>query len=108
MAGRTFVIVGASLTGATAAATLRASGFDERLVLIGDERSLPYERPGLSKKYLRGEEPVDESAEVGHAQSLPDGHEDVVPVLPVLRQICRPHLDAVRREQVAEPRAARG
>jgi 3-phenylpropionate/trans-cinnamate dioxygenase ferredoxin reductase subunit len=58
--GRTFVIVGASLTGATAAATLRAEGFDERLVLIGDEPDLPYERPGLSKRYLRGEQARDE------------------------------------------------
>ena len=41
MAGRTFAIVGASLSGATAAATLRTEGFDERLVLIGDEPDLP-------------------------------------------------------------------
>jgi 3-phenylpropionate/trans-cinnamate dioxygenase ferredoxin reductase component len=53
---RAFVVVGASLTGATAAATLRARGFDGRLVLIGDEPDLPYERPGLSKRYLRGEQ----------------------------------------------------
>ena len=51
---RTFVVVGASLAGGTAAATLRQEGFDGRLVLIGDEPSLPYERPGLSKEYLRG------------------------------------------------------
>ena len=51
---RTFVIVGASLAGGTAAATLRQEGFDGRLVMIGDEPSLPYERPGLSKDYLRG------------------------------------------------------
>jgi 3-phenylpropionate/trans-cinnamate dioxygenase ferredoxin reductase subunit len=52
---RTFVVVGASLAGGTAAATLREDGFDGRLVLIGDEQALPYERPGLSKQYLRGE-----------------------------------------------------
>jgi 3-phenylpropionate/trans-cinnamate dioxygenase ferredoxin reductase component len=52
---RTFVIVGASLAGASAAATLREEGFDGRLVLIGDETLPPYERPGLSKTYLRGE-----------------------------------------------------
>jgi 3-phenylpropionate/trans-cinnamate dioxygenase ferredoxin reductase subunit len=52
---KTFVVVGASLAGATAAATLREEGFDGRLVLIGDEPSLPYERPPLSKEYLRGE-----------------------------------------------------
>ena len=58
--GRTIVMVGASLTGATAAATLRGQGFDGRLVLAGDEPSPPYERPALSKGYLRGEETVEE------------------------------------------------
>ena len=57
---RTFVIVGAALAGATAAATLREEGFDGRLVLVGAEETLPYERPGLSKGYLRGEEGVDD------------------------------------------------
>jgi len=57
---RTFVVVGASLAGGTAAATLREEGFDGRLVLIGDESLLPYERPGLSKRYLRGEESADQ------------------------------------------------
>jgi 3-phenylpropionate/trans-cinnamate dioxygenase ferredoxin reductase subunit len=50
-----FVIVGASLTGAKAAETLRTEGFDGRLVLIGAEHERPYERPPLSKDYLRGE-----------------------------------------------------
>jgi 3-phenylpropionate/trans-cinnamate dioxygenase ferredoxin reductase subunit len=57
---RTFVIVGASLAGATAAAALRGSGFDDRLIMLGDEPHAPYERPGLSKAYLRGEEPTDD------------------------------------------------
>jgi 3-phenylpropionate/trans-cinnamate dioxygenase ferredoxin reductase component len=52
---RTFLIVGASLTGAKAAETLRAESFDGRVVLVGHERSRPYERPPLSKTYLRGE-----------------------------------------------------
>lgn len=52
---RTFMIVGAGLTGAKAAETLRAEGFDERVVLIGAEDERPYERPPLSKDYLRGE-----------------------------------------------------
>ena len=50
-----FVIVGAGLAGAKAAETLREEGFDGRLILIGDEPELPYERPPLSKEYLRGE-----------------------------------------------------
>jgi 3-phenylpropionate/trans-cinnamate dioxygenase ferredoxin reductase subunit len=57
---QTFVVVGASLAGGTAAATLREEGFDGRLVLVGDEPILPYERPGLSKRYLRGEESRDQ------------------------------------------------
>ena len=52
---QTFVIVGASLAGAKAAETLREEGFDGRLVLIGAEPERPYERPPLSKDYLRGE-----------------------------------------------------
>ena len=52
---RTFVIVGAALAGAKAAETLRAEGFDGRVVLIGAEPERPYERPPLSKDYLRGE-----------------------------------------------------
>jgi 3-phenylpropionate/trans-cinnamate dioxygenase ferredoxin reductase subunit len=55
MSKQTFVIVGASLAGAKAAETLREEGFDGRVVLIGDERERPYERPPLSKEYLRGE-----------------------------------------------------
>jgi len=55
---QTFVIVGASLAGAKAAETLRAEGFDGRVVLIGEETERPYERPYLSKEYLRGEKPA--------------------------------------------------
>ena len=51
----TFAIVGASLAGAKAADTLRAEGYDGRIVLIGEEPERPYERPPLSKDYLRGE-----------------------------------------------------
>jgi 3-phenylpropionate/trans-cinnamate dioxygenase ferredoxin reductase component len=49
-----FLIVGASLAGASAAQTLREEGFDGQVVLIGDETELPYERPPLSKDYLMG------------------------------------------------------
>ena len=50
----TYLIVGASLGGAKAAEALRAGGFDGRVVLIGAETELPYERPPLSKGYLLG------------------------------------------------------
>jgi transaldolase len=51
----THIIVGASLAGAKAAETLRDEGFDGRVVLVGAEDERPYERPPLSKDYLRGE-----------------------------------------------------
>ncbi|WP_406395487.1 NAD(P)/FAD-dependent oxidoreductase [Streptomyces sp. NBC_00887] len=58
-ANRTFVIVGGGLAGAKAAETLRAEGFTGRVILIGDERDHPYERPPLSKGYLAGKEDRD-------------------------------------------------
>jgi 3-phenylpropionate/trans-cinnamate dioxygenase ferredoxin reductase component len=50
-----FLIIGASLAGAKAAEELRTRGFDGRVVLIGAEPERPYERPPLTKDYLRGE-----------------------------------------------------
>ncbi|MEU8764004.1 FAD-dependent oxidoreductase [Streptomyces sp. NPDC048659] len=58
-ADQTFVIVGGGLAGAKAAETLRAEGFTGRVILIGDERDHPYERPPLSKGYLLGKEDRD-------------------------------------------------
>ncbi|MCZ7460403.1 NAD(P)/FAD-dependent oxidoreductase [Streptomyces sp. WMMC940] len=58
-AHRTFVIVGGGLAGAKAAETLRAEGFTGRVIIIGDERDHPYERPPLSKGYLTGKEERD-------------------------------------------------
>jgi 3-phenylpropionate/trans-cinnamate dioxygenase ferredoxin reductase component len=58
---RRFVIVGASLAGATAAITLSEEGADGTVTLIGAEREPPYERPPLSKAYLRGEIPFDKA-----------------------------------------------
>ena len=57
MSEQTFIIVGASLTGAKAAEELRERGFDGRVLLIGAEPERPYERPPLTKDYLRGESP---------------------------------------------------
>mgnify|MGYP000022699670 CR=1 FL=1 len=50
----TFVIAGGGLAAAKAAETLREQGADGRILLIGDEPDLPYERPALSKDYLQG------------------------------------------------------
>jgi 3-phenylpropionate/trans-cinnamate dioxygenase ferredoxin reductase subunit len=55
-----FVIIGASLAGASAAAALREGGFDGTVELIGAEPQLPYNRPPLSKGYLRGQERFDD------------------------------------------------
>jgi 3-phenylpropionate/trans-cinnamate dioxygenase ferredoxin reductase subunit len=56
-----FVIIGASLTGGVAAATLRQDGFDGDVILVGAEAQPPYERPPLSKQYLRGEAPFEKA-----------------------------------------------
>lgn len=54
MARRSIHIVGASLAGIRGAEALRRRGFDGRIVLLGDERHLPYDRPPLSKQVLAG------------------------------------------------------
>jgi 3-phenylpropionate/trans-cinnamate dioxygenase ferredoxin reductase subunit len=54
---QTFIIVGASLAGAKAAEELRTAGFDGRVLLLGAEPERPYERPPLTKEYLRDESP---------------------------------------------------
>ena len=70
---QTIVIVGASLAGAKAAETLRAAGFDGRVVLVGEEPDPPYERPALSKGYLRGE---DERSRIAvHGEDFYDAHD---------------------------------
>jgi 3-phenylpropionate/trans-cinnamate dioxygenase ferredoxin reductase component len=56
MASSGIVIIGAGLCGGNAAATLREEGYQERVVLVGDEPEDPFGRPPLSKTYLRGEE----------------------------------------------------
>ncbi|KRP48279.1 NADPH-dependent 2,4-dienoyl-CoA reductase, sulfur reductase [Pseudomonas libanensis] len=48
------IIVGAGHAGGRAALTLREEGYTGRLILVGDEAHLPYERPPLSKGVLQG------------------------------------------------------
>src|SRR4051794_11338357 len=52
---QTHVIIGAALAGAKAAEALREEGFEGRIGLVGEEDERLYERPPLSKDYLRGE-----------------------------------------------------
>jgi NADPH-dependent 2,4-dienoyl-CoA reductase/sulfur reductase-like enzyme len=57
---KTVVIVGTGVAGTTAAATLRAEGYDGRLLLVGSEPEAPYRRPALSKDVLRGDRTTDQ------------------------------------------------
>src|SRR3954471_2627482 len=50
----TVLVVGAGQSGFQAVASLRDRGFDGRVVLVGDEPGVPYQRPPLSKAYLAG------------------------------------------------------
>jgi len=54
-----YVVIGASLAGASAAIALRQQSIDANVTLLGAEDSLPYERPPLSKGYLRGTVPLE-------------------------------------------------
>ena len=58
MALERLVIVGAGQAGARAAEALRANGFKGEIVMFGEERAEPYERPALSKSVLLGDEPA--------------------------------------------------
>jgi 3-phenylpropionate/trans-cinnamate dioxygenase ferredoxin reductase component len=60
MAGPVAAIVGAGQAGFQTAASLRQEGFAGRIMLIGDEPVLPYQRPPLSKSYLAGDSGLDE------------------------------------------------
>lgn len=55
MAYGTVLIVGAGHAGFQLAASLRQHGYGERICLLNDEAHLPYQRPPLSKAYLKGE-----------------------------------------------------
>ena len=55
-----FLIVGAGLAGARAAQALREEGAKGRIVMLGSEVERPYNRPPLSKDFLRGETPKHE------------------------------------------------
>src|ERR1700723_444992 len=54
MTQKSVLIVGAGHAGFQVAVSLRQHGFSERICLINDEAHLPYQRPPLSKAYLKG------------------------------------------------------
>ena len=49
------VVVGCSLAGLRTIEALRREGFDGEIVAVGDEDAMPYDRPPLSKRFLKGE-----------------------------------------------------
>jgi len=53
------VIVGAGHAAGQAAASLRQEGYEEEIVIVGDEAHIPYQRPPLSKAYLAGEQGIE-------------------------------------------------
>jgi 3-phenylpropionate/trans-cinnamate dioxygenase ferredoxin reductase subunit len=57
---RTVAVVGTSLAGLRAIEALRREGYDGRIVAIGAEPHLPYDRPPLSKEFLAGTASTDD------------------------------------------------
>lgn len=55
----TYVILGAGHAAGQLAQSLRGNGFEGRIVMIGEEPYVPYQRPPLSKKFLSGDLPVE-------------------------------------------------
>ena len=53
------LIVGAGHAGAACAVALRQGKFEGRILVVGAEPDLPYERPPLSKEYLAGDKPFE-------------------------------------------------
>ena len=60
------VIAGGGLTAARAIKSYRESGGDGPIALASKEPDLPYHRPALSKRYLRGETADTPFAEAAH------------------------------------------
>ncbi len=54
------IIVGASHTGAQLAVSLRQSGWEAGIIMIGDEPDLPYHRPPLSKDFMSGDKSIED------------------------------------------------
>ena len=51
----TTIVIGAGQAGAEVASRLRDEGYEGRIILVGQENYMPYQRPPLSKKYMAGE-----------------------------------------------------
>jgi 3-phenylpropionate/trans-cinnamate dioxygenase ferredoxin reductase subunit len=80
----TIVIVGAGQTAAVAAKGLRRRHHEGPIVLVGDEKHRPYQRPPLSKEYLAGEQEQDDTFLLDEAWCA-DKHVDMRLGAPVVR-----------------------
>jgi 3-phenylpropionate/trans-cinnamate dioxygenase ferredoxin reductase subunit len=78
------VVIGAGLAAVRAIEELRQQGSQDRIVLIGAERQLPYERPVLSKGYMLGNEPAS-SAFIHDQQWYEDHQVEVLLADPAVR-----------------------
>ncbi|WP_340374450.1 FAD-dependent oxidoreductase [Streptomyces sp. SS7] len=68
---RSITVVGASLAGLSTVRALRTDGYDGEIVVVGEERHTPYDRPPLSKDFLKGD--VDAAAlALGDAEEYAD------------------------------------
>lgn len=90
------LIVGGGLAGAKVAESLRAWGFDGRVTIACEEQHRPYERPALSKSYLRGRSGFEDAAV--HPEEFYAAHD--VELMIGTRVVS---VDAVRRTAVVEP-----
>ncbi|MEU1558595.1 FAD-dependent oxidoreductase [Streptomyces scabiei] len=68
---RSITVVGASLAGLSTVRALRAEGYDGEIVVVGEERHTPYDRPPLSKDFLKGDIDADALA-LGDAAEYDD------------------------------------
>ena len=60
MTKKTCIIIGASHAGGQAAISLRQSGWEDDVILLGEESYAPYHRPPLSKDFLSGGKDIDD------------------------------------------------
>ncbi len=79
-----YLLIGGGLASATCARWLRKSGADGSILLVGREPDLPYDRPPLSKGYLRAEESRD-SALLHPADWYAEQRIDVLPRTSVMK-----------------------
>ncbi|MEV5149723.1 FAD-dependent oxidoreductase [Streptomyces sp. NPDC052727] len=56
---RSITVVGASLAGLSTVRALRTAGYDGELIVVGEELHTPYDRPPLSKDFLKGDVDAD-------------------------------------------------